>query len=91
MRKLCDERDARIAKLEQARDDYRVKLKEFETELSVGGNSLLDLSSGVAKVMHRLLEKIRTERETLDAAGVAGLAAVADAIDGDSPSSHVGE
>lgn len=81
--RLCADRDAKIEKLERARDDYRVKLKEFETEFAVGGNNLLDLANGIAKTMHRLLDKIRAERDAPDVAGAAGLAAIANALDDD--------
>lgn len=76
--KLCAERDAKIEKLEHARDDYRVKLKEFETECTIGGNGVLDLAGAVAKNMQRLLEKIKNEHEAPeDVAGAVGLATMA--------------
>lgn len=81
--KLAEDRDRKIDLLTAARDDYKTKLTRFETALSIQGNGVLNLANSVADTMRKLMEEIRIEKGASDVAGAAGLAAVADAIEGE--------
>lgn len=77
---LTDQRDRKIEELTEQRDLYKLRLARFETQIMMVGEGLIKLASSTSEMVSKLLEEIRAESGRPDTAGIAALAAVADAV-----------
>lgn len=83
--KLTAQRDGKIDELTQQRDQYKLKLAQFETKIVMIGEALIKLASTTSETVSKLLDEIRAEHGRPDATGIAGLAAVAEAVAAEDP------